>query len=232
MLRYLVGTGYCLFLGPNLVSWSSKKQPTVARSSSEAEYRALASAAAEITWMQHLLKDLHISLYAAAQAFCDNIAATYLAQNPVLHSRTKHICIDYHFVREKVALGDLTVSHVHTHLQPADVLPKPLPSPKFHSAINNLCLSNAAQIEGSLHLVNNGNTTSGTTRSHPFETRGDDSLQRGCSGKENQRSLMASSKLTKDWVMHKSDGVVKVEEDSVAEKNRNDLEKIVAEKTA
>ncbi|GAA0168544.1 hypothetical protein LIER_40587 [Lithospermum erythrorhizon] len=90
---------YRVFFGPNLVSWSSKKQPTVSRSSTEAEYRALASAAIEVTWIQHLLKDLQVYFFAAPQAYCDNIVATYLAHNP-MHSRTKHISINYHFAMQ------------------------------------------------------------------------------------------------------------------------------------
>ncbi|GAA0157644.1 transmembrane signal receptor [Lithospermum erythrorhizon] len=76
-------SGYCVFFGGNLISWSSKKQPTVARSSSEAKYRALASAAAKVTWI--LLKDPHITLSTTPVVFCDNISATYLAYNPVQH---------------------------------------------------------------------------------------------------------------------------------------------------
>ncbi|GAA0170187.1 hypothetical protein LIER_24499 [Lithospermum erythrorhizon] len=87
----------------------------LARSSTEAEYRCLASAIAELTWI-HLLCDVFIVLPNAPVAYCDNIAATYLAYNPVMHSRTKHISIDYHFVHEKVAVvGALKVVHVPTH---------------------------------------------------------------------------------------------------------------------
>ncbi|GAA0178572.1 transmembrane signal receptor [Lithospermum erythrorhizon] len=141
-------SGFCSFLGSNLISWSSKKQPTVARSSIEAEYRSIATAAAEVTWLQFLLRDLQVQLPAALIAYCDNTSATYLAYNHVMHSRSKHIAIDYHFVREKVALGDLTVLHVLTHKQLADVFTKPLSTSKFHFAISNLFLSIPTQLEG------------------------------------------------------------------------------------
>ncbi|GAA0185307.1 hypothetical protein LIER_32595 [Lithospermum erythrorhizon] len=98
--------------------------PTVARSSTKAEYRALSSVD-EITWLQMLLKDLHSSLSHAPVALCNNISTTYLAYNHVLHSRSKYIAIDYHFVREKVLLGDLKVQHVPTQLQLADIFTKP-----------------------------------------------------------------------------------------------------------
>ncbi|GAA0152464.1 transmembrane signal receptor [Lithospermum erythrorhizon] len=100
----------CIYLGSNIISWCSKKEQTVARSSTEAEYRALASAAAEKTWLQQLLGELRIPIPKTPVVFCDNVSAMYLCYNPVLHSRSKHIHIDYHFVREKLALGDLTVN--------------------------------------------------------------------------------------------------------------------------
>ncbi|GAA0152880.1 transmembrane signal receptor [Lithospermum erythrorhizon] len=124
-------SSYCIFFGDKLLTWSSKKHVTVARSSTEAEYRCLASTVAELTWIQYLLCDLQISLAHAPIVYCDNIAATYLAYNPVMHSRTKYISLDYHFVREKVALGDLQVVHVPTHAQLADVFTKALSGPKF-----------------------------------------------------------------------------------------------------
>ncbi|GAA0174815.1 hypothetical protein LIER_41791 [Lithospermum erythrorhizon] len=120
--------GYCVLFSGNLVSESTKKQPTVVRSSTGAEYRALASVAAEITWLQMLFKDLHVYFPTSLVALCDNIFATYLAYNPVLHSRSKHIAIDYHFVREKVSLGDLKVRHLPTPLQLADIFTKVVPS--------------------------------------------------------------------------------------------------------
>ncbi|XP_037496966.1 uncharacterized mitochondrial protein AtMg00810-like [Jatropha curcas] len=105
-------TGYCTFLGSNLISWCAKKQHTVSRSSTEAEYRAMAHTAAELTWLTYMLKDFAIPLTSPSVLFCDNLSALYLTVNPVFHARSKHIELDYHFVRERVAQGNLVTKHV------------------------------------------------------------------------------------------------------------------------
>ncbi|XP_071728318.1 uncharacterized mitochondrial protein AtMg00810-like [Rutidosis leptorrhynchoides] len=125
--------GYSIFLGGNLVSWSAKKQPTVARSSCESEYRALANTAAEIVWITHLLRELYILPPDRPTILCDNRSALFLSQNPVSHKRSKHIDIDYHFVRELVSSGKLYTKFVPTHLQLADIFTKSLPRPLFES---------------------------------------------------------------------------------------------------
>ena len=94
---------YCIFLGKNLISWRCKKQATVAHSSIEAKYKTLANAAVEVKWLQSLLHELGQSSSAAPVLWYDNIGATYLSTNPVFHARTKHIEIDFHFVRDMVA---------------------------------------------------------------------------------------------------------------------------------
>jgi histone deacetylase 1/2 len=132
--------GHAVFLGSNLVSWSSRKQPTVSRSSTEAEYKSVANATAEIMWVQALLKELGIFLRRAPSLWCDNLSATYLAVNPVFHARTKHIEVDYHFVRERVARKALDVRFVSTHDQLADILTKPLAVQSFVKFRNNLNL--------------------------------------------------------------------------------------------
>ena len=132
-------SGYAVFLGDNLISWSSKRQNTVSRSSAEAEYRAVANAVAEASWLRQLLSELHSPLRRATLVYCDNISAVYMTSNPVQHQRTKHIEIDLHFVRERVAVGDLRVLHVPTSSQYADIFTKGLPSSvftEFRSSLN------------------------------------------------------------------------------------------------
>jgi hypothetical protein len=124
-------SGFCVFLGDSLISWSSKRQTTVSRSSAEAEYRAIANAVAECSWLRHLLGELLCKVPSATVAFCDNISSVYMSRNPVHHRRTKHIELDIHFVREKVAIGEVRVTHVPSARQIADVFTKGLPSALF-----------------------------------------------------------------------------------------------------
>ena len=134
-------SGYGVFLGDNLISWSSKRQHTVSRSSAEAEYRAVANAVAEASWLRQLLEELHSPLRRATVVYCDNISAVYLSTNPVQHQRTKHIEIDLHFVCDKVAAGAVRVLHVPTTSQYADIFTKGLPSSlftEFRSSLNVL----------------------------------------------------------------------------------------------
>ena len=123
--------GFAVFLGGNLISWSARKQATVSRSSTEAEYKALANATAELIWVQNMLTELGIQHPKAASLWCDNLGATYLCANPVFHARTKHIEIDYHFVRDKVAKGELQVNFISTKDQLADIFTKSLASSRF-----------------------------------------------------------------------------------------------------
>lgn len=140
--------GYAIYFGPNLVSWSSRKQPTVARSSTEAEYRSLANAAAELTWLQSLLKELGIFLPQPPNLWCDNIGATYLTANPVFHARTKHVEIDFHFVRDKVGKSYLVVRFISTEDQLDDVLTKALSSQHFLSLRDKFNVRSAVEFEG------------------------------------------------------------------------------------
>ncbi|XP_074265513.1 uncharacterized protein LOC141587950 [Silene latifolia] len=120
-------SGCCVFLGNNLVSWSSKRQPTISRSSAEAEYIGVANAVVETSWLRNLLFELQVPITRATLVYCDNISVVYLAGNPVQHQRTKHIELDIHFVREKVQVGSVGVLHVPSEYQYADIFTKGLP---------------------------------------------------------------------------------------------------------
>ncbi|KAL8130930.1 hypothetical protein AgCh_007017 [Apium graveolens] len=117
-------TGYCIFLGSSLISWKSKKQPTVSKSSTEAEYRAMSSTSSEIIWLQRLLKDFGIHLKFLTPLYCDNESAVKIASNPVFHERTKYIEVDCHFVREKYEQGLISLPHVSSKDQLADFFTK------------------------------------------------------------------------------------------------------------
>lgn len=143
-------TGYCIFLGPNLISWSAKKQRTVSRSSAEAEYRALAYACADTIWIQGLLRELRYPLPQPVILNCDNLSATYMAANPVFHSRTKHIGLDYHFVRERIASGSHQVKFIPSTHQLADVFTKGLPTDRFNRLVSNLVTSPASRLRGNV----------------------------------------------------------------------------------
>ncbi|KAH9703475.1 retrovirus-related pol polyprotein from transposon RE1 [Citrus sinensis] len=124
--------GYAVYIGSNLVSWCSKKQLVVSRSSTEAEYRALAQATSEAVWIQALLDELKIKLAATPIMWCDNQGAIALAYNPVYHAKTKHVELDIHFIREKVAAKKIVVQFVPSEDQTADILTKPLTFDQFH----------------------------------------------------------------------------------------------------
>ncbi|GJY07386.1 ribonuclease H-like domain-containing protein [Tanacetum coccineum] len=94
--------GYCVFLGDNHLTWSSKGQKTLSRSSADAEYQGVTNVVAETSWICNLLRELHTPLSTATLVYCDNVSAMYMSANPVQHQRTKHIEIDKYFVQDKV----------------------------------------------------------------------------------------------------------------------------------
>ena len=129
---------HTMFLGANLVSWASKRQRVISRSSAEAEYRVVANSVVEASWLRHL-QELHNPLERSTLVYCVNINAVYLSTNLVQHQRTKHAEIDLHFVRQRVAVNDVRVLRFPTTSQFVDIFTKGLPSmvfSEFRSSLN------------------------------------------------------------------------------------------------
>jgi hypothetical protein len=118
------------FLGRSLVSWSSKKQTSVALSTAEAEYVAVGQCLSQLLWMRQILRDFGYNL-SKVSLLCDNESAIRLADNPVEHSRTKHIDIRHHFLRDHQQKGDIDIYHISTENQLADIFTKPLDEKRF-----------------------------------------------------------------------------------------------------
>jgi hypothetical protein len=127
----------CQFLGRSLVSWSSKKQNCVALPTVEAEYVAAGACCAQLLWMRQTLQDFRCH-FTKIPLLCDNESAIKLANNPVSHSRTKHIDIRHHFLRDHETKGDIEFRHVSTEKQLADIFTKPLDESRFYALRNEL----------------------------------------------------------------------------------------------
>jgi hypothetical protein len=106
--------GIAVFLGANLVSWSARKHPIVSRSSTEVEYKSIANMTVEIIWIHTVLCELGVPSPPSASLWCDNLGVTYLSDNPMFHARMKHIEVDYHLVRERVARKQLDIRFIST----------------------------------------------------------------------------------------------------------------------
>ncbi|CAN1335388.1 Retrovirus-related Pol polyprotein from transposon TNT 1-94 [Linum perenne] len=141
-------SGGCHFLGHSLVSWSSKKQTSIALSTAEAEYIAAGSSCTQLLWLRSQLEDYGVSL-SSIPLLCDNTSAINMSKNPVQHSRTKHIEIKYHFLRELVQTRIIDIQFVPTSEQLADVFTKPLKEERFNSIIGELGMIDFSQIPSS-----------------------------------------------------------------------------------
>ncbi len=133
-------SGFLIYLGSNAITWFAKKQPTVSRSSTKSEYQVLAFASTELCWIRILLKDLGIYITNTQILWCDNVSALAIASNPVIHARTKHIEVDFQFVREQVLCQDLIVKFVSTVDQLADIFTKSLPTDRSLDLRHNLTI--------------------------------------------------------------------------------------------
>nr|KYP76336.1 Copia protein [Cajanus cajan] len=138
-------TKYCVYFGNNLVSWSSRKQRVVSRSSTEVEYQGLATVTTEIVWVKSLLSELQVNI-AALTIYYDNLGAVMLAANLIMHSQTKHFELDLYFVRDKVLIGAIQVFHLPSQFQVADILTKSITGPPFESFRRKLMVTSSCDI--------------------------------------------------------------------------------------
>jgi len=188
-------SGYCIFIGRCPISWCAKKQSTVSRSSTEAEYRSIASASAELIWIQSLLSELKIEINGKPTIWCDNLSAIAITANPVLHSRTKHMELDIYFVREHLMKNKVQINHIPSTYQVADILTKPLSKQSFIKPRENLGISELKH--GSEN--NNDKTTSDLLNADEYRRnhQREDSKNSGI-GELKHRSESNNDKITSD----------------------------------
>lgn len=136
-------SGYLVFMGDSPISWKSKKQATVSLSSAEAEYRAIRQVVGALVWFERLLDELTVSCSLPIHVFCDSQAAVHIAKNPVFHELTKHIEVDCHFVRNKLQHGLISLHHVSTMSQLADIFTKALTGIKHTTILNKFSVSSS-----------------------------------------------------------------------------------------
>ena len=134
-------SGHIQFLGDKLVSWSSKKQNCVSTSTAEAEYVAAASCCSQVLWMRTQLSDYGFKFH-RIPIYCDSKSAIAISCNPVHHSKTKHIDVRYHFIKDHVEKGDIELYFVKTDFQLADLFTKPLDVTRFNFLISKLGMLN------------------------------------------------------------------------------------------
>jgi hypothetical protein len=119
------------YLGECLVSWLSKKQSSISLSTAEAEYIAATTCCTQVLWMKQTLTDIQVEYDEPIPIYCDNTSTISISKNPVMHSKTKHIPIKYHFLWEQVAEKNIRVEYVGTKEQVVDIFTKPLPWEAF-----------------------------------------------------------------------------------------------------
>ena len=129
---------YFTFVEGNLVTWKSKKQKVVARSSAEAEFRGMAHGVCKLLWKRNILRDLGIEHATPMNLYCDNKAAIQIAQNPVQHDRTKHVEVNRHFIKENLDEKIIQFPFIQSESQLADMLTKAVSGKVFHGIIEKL----------------------------------------------------------------------------------------------
>jgi hypothetical protein len=144
-------TGYLVTINSNPVSWNSKRQSTVATSTAESEYMAMYESIREVIWINKLVSNLMAEKY-LLNIFCDNQSSIHIAKNPVMHQRTKHIDIKYHFIRECIYKMNIKLGYLESKLMTADILTKPLPFPQFTEL--RFKLLNDIELRGSIGNIN------------------------------------------------------------------------------
>ncbi|XP_026436952.1 uncharacterized protein LOC113334946 [Papaver somniferum] len=142
-------TGYFIFLGGSPIFWKTKRQHTISRSSAEAEYRSMAHTCSNLTWIKALLKSIGVFHSQPMSLYCDSQSALHIVANPVFHERTKHIEIDYHYVRDQIQTGVVINSYVRTTAQLAEIITKALGRPQFEQLLCKLGIRDPMlQLEG------------------------------------------------------------------------------------
>ena len=132
-------SGYCVFIGGNLISWKSKKQDLGVRSSAKAKYQAMGLATCELIWLRHLLQELRFGKDEQMKLIYDNQVVLHIASNPFFNERTRHIEVDCHFIREKIASECVAISFVNSNDQLANIFTKSLRGRRIKCICNKFC---------------------------------------------------------------------------------------------
>ncbi|GMI70564.1 hypothetical protein HRI_000725700 [Hibiscus trionum] len=137
----------------HLITWCSRKQRSVSRSTAEAEFRSIADAASDVLWLQAILQDMHISLDTVPVIWSDNTSAVAMAANSVMHAKTKHVDLDLFFVREKVTSQHMQVRYVPAASQVAYALTKPISVALFQEFHHQLCVRKLSKVEEAREIL-------------------------------------------------------------------------------